>query len=132
MTKKILQIGFVISTGVAAFLLGLHIHDCKKEVKNKFKEFSVDTFFAQQQEYTPVVISYRYNKTKPTEKYAQLTVNGADAALCGKIVKARNNCSGNKPDVDYLIKWDENKEWFSSEDSFFSNRWEIFSLFVAD
>ncbi len=70
MTKHLLEITFVISTIIVAFLLGTHFVDNKKDTEKYVKQLVAEAINAKQCDDTPIVIMYLKDqeKEKQTEK----------------------------------------------------------------
>ena len=122
MRKHLLQIGFVISTSVAAFLLGLHINDCKKDTEKKIKYFAENTFYSQGQEHPPILIVYHKYETKADKTKApepQKIWHGSCmvgvATIDDPSIPAIQFNDNYKSTLDFLMKRDELEGWFSFE-----------------
>jgi hypothetical protein len=121
MRKNFLQIGFVISTSIAAFLLGLHISDCKKDIEIK-KNSTANVFYSQRQEHPPILIVYHKDKTKAdktktpeSQKIWHGSCMVGVATIDDPSIPLKQLNDDYKSTIDYLIKWDELEGWFTSE-----------------
>jgi hypothetical protein len=128
MTKRFLQIGFVISISIAAFLLGLYINDCRKDTEEK-KEFAADILFSQPQERPSILIVYRKEKTNPPAYYK----NGkCISTIYDDPIDNIHFNNRYKSDVDYLIKWDELEDRFIIDEQLLQKEEENFQFWLAD
>jgi hypothetical protein len=130
MTKRLFHIGFVVSTILAAFFLGTHFVDSKKDTEKLVKELVAKAIYAEQRDNKPIVIMYKKEQDKEYQAAKIDTMEKRTVGFSSTI--KRSNVYDPKSGVDYLIKWDETKEWFTSENPNFLIRHECYDLFLAD
>ena len=113
MTKHLLQITFVLSTIIIAFFLGTHFVDNKKDTEKYVKQLVAEAIYTKQRDNTPVVIMYHKDQEK--EKQTEKIDTPAKRLIGYSSTVVKNNIYLPISDLDYLIKWDEEKGWFNTE-----------------
>jgi hypothetical protein len=113
MKKYILQACIAISASTAAFMLGLHVNNCKKNARDE-KASAVAALCTRGQQ-PSILVVYREDRPKSPEcdqpgyyeSCGQRIVREDILPLTGVNL---DHDGYYKPDTEYLIKWDEQKD----------------------